>query len=223
MRAVTWNAQHGRPNPDGPPDIVRSVGPLRALAPDVVALQELDRGRRRSGRVDQPGVLAAGLGGELVWAPALHRGGHYGVALIVRGTVHRHAVVRLPGGGEPRVLVVADVEVVGERWTVAGTHLSTHRGTATRQLVAAFDALAAWPVPRVLLGDLNLIVPEVLPWSTAEGYHLVDGPPTHSTRQARPTRRIDHVLLAHAVATHALVVDLGASDHAAVVADLTRR
>lgn len=221
MRVVTWNAQHGRPNPDGRPDIARSVGPLAALVPDVVALQELDRGRRRSAHVDQPGVVAAGLGGALVWAPALRRGGHYGVALVVRGTVHRHAVARLPGAGEPRVLAIAGVEVAGERWTVAGTHLSTHRGTATRQLVSALDALARWPLPRVLLGDLNLTVPEVLPWSTAEGYHLVDGPPTHSTRQARVTRRIDHVLLAHGRATSALVVDLGASDHRAVLADVT--
>lgn len=221
MRVVTWNVQHGRPVPDGPSDIDRAAGALGAVGADVHAVQELDRRRRRSGRQDQPARLAAALGGELVWAPTLQRGGQYGVALVVRGAVASHEVVRLPGPGEPRVLVVAEVEVGGARWTVACTHLATRRAVASRQLLAAFDALAGWPSPRVLMGDLNLIPAEVLPWSTAEGYRLVDGPPTHSTRQARLTRRIDHVLLHGARADRAGVLDLAASDHRAVVADLT--
>lgn len=220
MRVVTWNLQHGRPNPDGEPDISLAVEPLRALAFDVCALQELDRGRRRSGRVDQPGVLADALGGELVWAPALERGGEYGVALVARAPVVASEVVRLPGEGEPRVLLLAEVEVGGRRWTVGCTHLSTRRRIATRQLVAAFDALAGWAAPHVLLGDLNLVPAEVLPLSTAEGYQLVEGPPTHSTRHAEATRRIDHVLLHGATAERVVVTDLGPSDHKAIIADL---
>jgi endonuclease/exonuclease/phosphatase family metal-dependent hydrolase len=221
MRVATWNVQHGRPNPDGPPDIDRSSAALIPVAADVVAVQELDRGRRRSGRQDQPGRMAAALGAELVWAPALRRGGEYGVALLVRGVVRAHEVVRLPGAGEPRVLLVTEVEVNGQRWVVGCSHLATRRSVASRQLLAAFDALARWPSPRLLMGDLNLITPEVLPWSSAEGYRLVDGPPTHSTRQATVTRRIDHLLLHGARADRAVVLDMGASDHRAVVADLT--
>jgi endonuclease/exonuclease/phosphatase family metal-dependent hydrolase len=221
MRVLTWNVQHARPNPDGAPDIDVVAASLASVGADVHAVQELDRRRRRSGRQDQPGRLAAALEAELVWAPALTRGGEYGVALIVRGTVGRHEVVRLPGAGEPRVLLVAEVEVGGQRWTVGCTHLATRRSVASRQLLAAFDALGRWPAPRVLSGDLNLTAPEVLPWSTAEGYQLVDGPPTHSTRQPRVTRRVDHVLLHGARADRAVVLDLPASDHRAVVADLT--
>ena len=220
MRVVTWNAQHGRPNPDGPPDIGRAVEPLRALAGDVYAIQELDRRRRRSGRVDQPGVLASGLGGELVWAPALGRAGQYGVALLVRGDVVTSEVVALPGRGEPRVVVAAAVEVAGRRWTVACTHLSTRRAVATRQLVAVLDALAPWPHPRVLLGDLNLADSAVLPWSAPEGYQLVGGPPTHSTRSEVVEHRIDHVLVAGAAIERTGVHDLAMSDHKAVTADL---
>src|SRR3546814_1027979 len=132
----------------------------------------------------------------------------------------RSRVVALPGWGEPRVAVVAEVAVAGERWTVACTHLSTSGSVARRQLVAVFDELAGWPLPRVLLGDLNLSSPAVLPWSSAEGYQLVTGPPTHSTRQAAPTTRIDHVLVAGATVESAAVHDLPVSDHRAVSADL---
>lgn len=220
MRVVTWNVQIGRPNPDGRPAIEPVVAALAALQADVHAIQELDRGRRRSGRVDQPAGLAEGLGGALAWAPTVRRGGEYGIGIVTRGEIRATEEVPLSGTREPRALLIAEVEVDGRHWTVGCTHLSRNRGFAQRQLVRAIDALAAHPAPRVLLGDLNLVPAEVLPWSTAEGYHLVDGPPTHSTRQARLTRRIDHVLLSGSTATAAAVHRLPVSDHCAVTADL---
>lgn len=221
MRVVTWNIQHARPNPDGAPDIGAVGEALAGLSADVVALQELDRRRRRSGRVDQPEALAERLGGSLLFAPTVHRGGDYGIGLIVRGEVRLHEVVGLSGTREPRALLVAEVDVDGEHWTVASTHLSRRTRCAQEQLLRVFDAVAAHPPPRVLMGDLNLVPREVLPWSSAEGYTLVDGPPTHSTRRARVTRRIDHVLVRGARADRASVHQLQASDHRAVSADLT--
>lgn len=222
MRVVTWNVQIGRPNPDGPPAIGPVVDSLRPLQADVHAIQELDRGRRRSGGVDQPGVLAAGVGGQLAWAPTVRRTrGEYGIAIVVRGDILATDIVPLSGTREARALLVAEVEVGGRRWTVGCTHLSRNRAFATEQLVRVFDALATRPTPRVLLGDLNLLPGEVLPWSTPEGYQLVDGPPTHSTRRARVTRRIDHVLLGGTTATTATVHRFPTSDHCAVSADLT--
>jgi endonuclease/exonuclease/phosphatase family metal-dependent hydrolase len=220
MRVVTWNIQHGRPNPDGSPAVGRVVDALRGFGADVCALQELDRGRRRSDRIDQPAVLAQGLDGHLVFAPTVHRGGQYGIGLVVRGEVVDWTVVGLAGTREPRALLLAEVEVADRRWTIGCTHLSRRASFAQRQLVKVVDAMATRPTPRVLLGDLNLIPAEVLPWSTPEGYHLVDGPPTHSTRQPHLTRRIDHVLLSGASARRAAVHRLAVSDHCAVTADL---
>lgn len=221
MRVVTWNIQHARPNPDGPPDVVAALAVLRSIDADVCALQELDRHRRRSGGVDQPADLAEGLGGQLVFAPTVRRGGEYGIGLVVRGTVHDASVRDLGGTREPRALIVGDVEVRGRRWTIGCTHLSRRRSCAQDQLVRAFEVLAEWPAPRVLLGDLNLVPGEVLPWSTAAGYHLVDGPPTHSTRRAQLTRRIDHVLVQGATVERAAVHQCKVSDHRPVAADLT--
>lgn len=222
MRVVTWNVQHGRPNPDGVPDIGAAADALAGVDADVCALQELDRGRRRSGRVDQPGLLAERLGGSLLYAPTVRRKGEYGIGLVVRGEVRTTEVVGLSGTREPRALLLAEVEVAGHRWTVGCTHLSRRRGFAERQLRVIFDALAAHPPPRVLVGDLNLIPGEVLPWSSAEGYMLVDGPSTHSTRRARVTRRIDHVLVQGATVAAASVHRFPVSDHCAVAADLVR-
>ena len=177
MRVVTWNVQIGRPNPDGRPAIEPVVAALQAMRADVHAIQELDRGRRRSGGVDQPTALADGLGGELVWAPTVRRRGEYGIAIVTRAEILATEVVPLSGTREPRALLIAEVELDGRRWTVGCTHLSRNRAFAQRQLVRAVDALAAHPGPRVLLGDLNLI-PE-------RGPALVDGrglPPAWTAR-----------------------------------------
>ncbi len=224
MRVVTWNIQTGRPNPDGPSDIGRAVDALASLGADVYAVQELDRGRARSARADQPAVLAERLGGELVWAPTVRSGrDEYGIAVVACGEVRAKEQVGLSGTREPRALLVVEAELGGQRWTIGCTHLSRNRSFARQQLVRVFDALADHPLPRVLLGDLNLVPGEVLPWSSAEGYQLAAGPPTHSTRQRRVTRRIDHVLVAGATVTSASVHTFSVSDHRAVAADLEAR
>ncbi|MGV3759753.1 MAG: endonuclease/exonuclease/phosphatase family protein [Actinomycetota bacterium] len=222
MRLVTWNVQTARPNPDGPPDVDRVVAHLRALDADVVALQELDRGMRRSGEVDQAEAVAVGLGGHLVWAPTVRRGrGTYGHGLVVvRGEVVRVRDVALGGTREPRTLLVVELDHEDRRWTVGATHLSRRRRCATRQLRRCLDELAAHPAPRVLLGDLNLTPRHVLPWSTAAGFHLVDGPPTHDTRRSTPRSKIDHVLVSGARVDGAAAHRLDVSDHAAVSATL---
>lgn len=221
MRLVTWNVQTARPQPDGPPDVGRVVSHLRTLSADVVALQELDRGMARSGGADQARAVAEGLGGTLAWAPTLRRGGgEYGIALVVRGEVVRTWEVALGGRHEPRTLLVAEVDHGGRRWVVGATHLSRHRPVAARQLQRCLASLSTRPAPRVLAGDLNLDRRHVLPWSTAAGYHLVDGPPTHSTRRTRPTTRIDHVLVSGARVQRASVHGFDVSDHAAVAVTL---
>jgi endonuclease/exonuclease/phosphatase family metal-dependent hydrolase len=220
VRVVSWNSQHGVPAVVGPADLARALPHLAALGADVVAVQELDRHLARSGRADQPALLADALGGELLWTPTLRRGrGHYGHALVVRGEVVASAVAPLPGPGEPRAARVALVEVDGTRWTVAATHLATSRAAAEDQLVALVDAVAGWPAPRVLLGDWNLVPSAVLPFTAVEGYRLLTGPPTHDARRGA-TRRIDHVATWGARLGASGVVALPVSDHLAVWADV---
>lgn len=220
MRVVTWNLQHGVPDPKGPPDLPRSFEPLRDLAGDVHACQELDQGLARTRRAHQGTELSEALGGELLWAPAItRRGGSFGNALVVRGEVLSFELLPLPDGRIPRSAGIARVLVGDREWSLATAHLSLRNASAQAQLLAVFDALAALPPPRMVLGDLNLVPRLVLPYSTAEGYRLVDGPPTCNARK-RPTRRLDHILVQGARVERAGVRKMPLSDHLAVWADL---
>lgn len=222
MRVATWNCQHGRPEP---PRIGESAA---ALDVDVLAMQEVDRGSRRVEQRDLAAMVQEAFGGHLTWAPAFtfSDGGEYGNALLVRGEVRDELVLPLPGrrrgkGSEPRVASITAVVVDGREWTVANTHLSTHRRMAAEQLVALLDALRSWPAPRVLLGDLNLEVPHLLPSLTAESYRLAIGPATHPAQ--RPRRQIDHVAVSgqgcSVVPWEA--VQLAVGDHRALIADVS--
>ena len=204
LRVATWNCQHGRPVPSR---VGESVAELDV---DVLGIQEVDRGSRRVDRRDLAAQAQEAFDGHLTWAPAFtfSEGGEYGHALLVRGEV------------QDEVAAIVEVVVDGQRWTVANTHLSNHRLMAAEQLATLLDVMRSWPVPRVLLGDLNLEVPHVLPSLTAESYRLAIGPATYPAH--RPRRQIDHVAVSgrgyRVTPFDALQLPVG--DHRALIADV---
>ena len=160
---VTWNVHHGV-GTDGRLDLRRIAGNLAALEPDVVGLQEVDRGfDARSDWRDQPGELARALDMHLLRAPAIRRppsepggaDGEYGVALLTRAPAQLVGVLpmALPGV-EPRVVLRARVDAAVGPVTVLVTHLDFGSAAARRRQAAAIAALDV-PGPAVLLADLN--------------------------------------------------------------------
>ena len=112
MRLVTFNVQHGRGSGTRRVDVGRLEEAIRALEPDVLALQEVDHRQLRSGRADLTAVagramgaadarLAVTLRGPVgLWHEPRHdeppRGAAYGVALLTRYPARRWRTVRLP-------------------------------------------------------------------------------------------------------------------------------
>ncbi len=119
MRVVTFNICHASRGRGTAVDNDAVVAACVDLAPDVLALQEVDRGVRRSGRVDQTALVAdaCGMASTFVAAQRLG-GGDYGNALLVRGDVRE--VERLSftgrwrwGPRDRRAALVAEVIVDG--------------------------------------------------------------------------------------------------------------
>jgi len=162
LKVVTYNIKSGIYHPDGLDAIVRVLEPLEA---DVIGLQEVDRGTRRSRGEDQTALLARRLGMPYYqFGPATpwEGGGEYGVALLSRHPLESTEVVPLwvptgkdatPGEREPRVALCARLHEPRVRLLV--THLGLTREQRlrqTEQLVGIADASAE---PVVLMGDLN--------------------------------------------------------------------
>jgi endonuclease/exonuclease/phosphatase family metal-dependent hydrolase len=224
MRVATFNIRHGAP-PGRWADhraMARAVAGLRA---DVVALQEVDRRVVRSWFVDQARAAARRSGAEAHFAAArpCGPGGRYGNALVVRGTTLRTQHMRLPGPGEARVALFADVVVADRRLSVVATHLQNRRSGAVSQapgqLEAVLHELTAWPEPWCLAGDLNLRADTVEPMLAAAGLVPVRSGPTFPAHE--PKVRIDWIATRGLGVGHAEVPDVRTSDHRPLVASFT--
>jgi endonuclease/exonuclease/phosphatase family metal-dependent hydrolase len=161
----------------------------------VLALQEVDVGAKRSGSLDQALLAAEATGLQVVFGRATRLGwrGQYGNALLARGALADVEVVRLPRPGrrEPRVAVLALADVAGTAVSVAATHLGVGYADAVAQLERVVAALVERPLPRLLVGDLNIAPEAATPIVERAGLTLVLGPPTFPSDA--PRLQIDHV------------------------------
>jgi endonuclease/exonuclease/phosphatase family metal-dependent hydrolase len=238
LRVMTYNIKHGQTNfscttppripgqdpfPDCNLDLQKSIDVIRAHAPDIVGVEEVDRFWARSAYQDEPAVIAAGLGMEhYCYAPNLDHqpDSHssiphqYGVLIVSRFPILEctNTLLRRVGNTEQRGLLKALLNVRGVPLQFYTTHLHTvqeDRLLQTEDIAAVIDA--APEGPKVLVGDFNArstfttTVTEMLPiyarfldaWREAPLATAEN--PMGYTSPARlvgnPTARIDYVFV----------------------------
>ncbi len=200
-----------------------AVGALFAgLEPDIIALNEIDRGWLITGAPDLLATYAAATGMTAVFAPASDE--VWGNALLTRLPVIEVRRDRLPRGRDPLVRSALTVVVElpdGSPLGVVVTHLSNvDRMGDTRlpqaQAVAAIVArLMERGIPVVVAGDLNAR-PEDPELQALEGLGLIRSlPPSRPTFPDVAARvQIDHVLAPPTfVVEQAGTLATGRSDH----------
>lgn len=163
-RIVTYNVHRCVGN-DRRLDVGRVAEVLARLQPDIVALQELDVGRKRTGHVDQAHEIAQRLDMACHFNAALTvEEERFGDAILTTFPERLMQVGPLPGYDpipalEPRGALWVEVEIAGRPVQIINTHL----GLVPReqQIQAGFLAGPAWlghPNCRgatILLGDFN--------------------------------------------------------------------
>jgi endonuclease/exonuclease/phosphatase family metal-dependent hydrolase len=224
LRIVTFNIKHACTG-SGRVDLPLLGRTCRGFGADLLALQEVDRRARRSRYSDQVALVARATGLSATFGEAARRGRirRYGNALLGRGLFSDVEVMPLPRpvAGEPRVAILARLSTDGFRpgaLSVAATHLSFRREEGRVQLEAVLDALDRRPLPRVLLGDLNLGPEVVEPAMATAGYELAPTPGTFPAEQ--PRLRIDYVAVAGLTVAGARAPRVALSDHRPVIADV---
>ncbi|MGQ0720484.1 MAG: endonuclease/exonuclease/phosphatase family protein, partial [Candidatus Eiseniibacteriota bacterium] len=160
VRVVSYNMRAGLGGLD------EIAAEIERLAPDVVALQEIERGVARSMQADQPTVLAERLGMQQAFAGSvvsrLH--GDHGVAVLSRHPLRNPEAVPLPQGGGrwPRVALEVTVDAPEGPFRLVSIHLSRPEGwplsltgTRLRQIETVLEALETESLPVVVAGDFN--------------------------------------------------------------------
>ena len=146
-------------------DVGRVADVIAAQAPDIIALQELDVGRARTGGLDQAHELAQRLGMSFHFGPAMaFENEAYGDAILTRLPERLIKAGPLPGylpmpGLERRGALWVAVQIGGHELQVITTHLGLVPGE--QRLQASALAGINWlgnpdrSNPTILLGDLN--------------------------------------------------------------------
>src|SRR5687767_2246313 len=205
---------------------------INAASPDLVGLQEVDRGVKRTEGKDEIAELAAMTRMHFAFAPNLdYQGGKYGVAILsrhpIKATVHR--MFENKRESERRGMLKTEIELDGKTINFVTTHLDYQfedgRLFETQQLMKNLDGVNG---PLIVVADLN-DVPE------GSSYKLMrtkfdDAWVTSRAKgngfsypADEPVKRIDHIFYRtgnRIRAKKAWVVATLASDHVPVVAEL---
>lgn len=217
LRVLTYNV-HSCRGGDRKHDPARIADVIAASEPDIIALQELDVGRLRTGQVDQAEVIAGLLNMRAHFHPALHvEEEKYGDAILTALPSRVIKAGALPSIGEPRGAIWIEIELGQAPVQIINTHLGLRR----RERIVQSKALVGpdWAgsercrtTPTLMLGDFNSVpgseayrtlLSLFRPALPASGKRLK---PTFPARV--PILRLDHVF----VNDHAAVVDIEAVD-----------
>lgn len=239
FRLVTYNT-HGCGGTDGRVSPRRIARILGEQAADIIALQELDLGRRRSRTEDQAAIIAKELGLHAVFCPTVTHGGeHYGHALLSRWPIEVAKRAFLPVDSrswwkEPRSALWARVQVGSVVVNVITTHLGLGVNERWLQVQALLGPEWIGGIPKdepiILCGDLNLmpgsrpyrlLASQLTDIQTPKAGHR----PVNTFSSFRPFTRLDHVFVSSKLVPARVMVPRNhltrvASDHLPLVTDL---
>jgi endonuclease/exonuclease/phosphatase family metal-dependent hydrolase len=239
-RILTYNV-HRCIGTDGRLDVGRVSDVIAGLRPDIVALQELDVRRARTGGVDQAHEIAQRLDMAFHFNAAMHiEEEQYGDAILTRYPERLIKAGPLPGLHErlrlePRGALWVALEVEGRSLQILNAHL----GLVPREQRLQAAALAGpdWVGaanhgdPLIVLGDFTATAPSVV-------YRTMTARLADARRRARwkrasttfpsafPLLRIDHLFVNAAVSVERVEAPYSsatrvASDHLPLVMDFS--
>jgi endonuclease/exonuclease/phosphatase family metal-dependent hydrolase len=209
-------------------DLVRIAGVINSEHPDLVGLQEVDRGVERTQRRDEIAELAKLTRMDYAFAFNLrYQGGQYGVAILSRWPIMAtdHRLYQNTREAERRGFIRVEVKFHGQTINFMTTHLDYQyedgRVFEATQLLAALKEVKG---PLILVGDFNDVPAGAAyqlvrkqfddAWVTDDGF---------TYPADKPTKRIDYILTRRddrIRAKNVWVPGTLASDHVPVVADL---
>ncbi len=242
LRVMTYNIRSGNG------DLGGTVAAIRAEAPDIVGLQEVDvHWAERSNFADQATALGQELHMQVRFARIYQLPGispqdpprEFGVALLSKFPIvdfTNHIITRLstqetnPVPAPLPGFLEASIDVAGHRVRVFDTHLDYRADPKVREQQVS-DMLAfigdVSSTPTLLFGDLNAPpdAPEIQPLLVRlrDAWPTAAGPGLTDPAD-EPRKRIDYVLISkHFRVRDASVPSTQASDHRPVVVDLAFR
>lgn len=190
MRVLSYNVRSLRDDPAAVVEVVRSCDP------DVVMVQEAPRflrWRSKCAALARRSGLVVVTGGRPAGA----------MLLLAHLRVHVLRTADIKLSKRPRLhqrgLAVAEVELRGDRYTVASMHLDLDAAERRRHVDEVFAALSGFAEPLILAGDVNE-TPGEPAWSAltarlCDAWAAAGSGPGDTYSSGRPHKRIDAVFV----------------------------
>jgi endonuclease/exonuclease/phosphatase family metal-dependent hydrolase len=224
-------------------DRVKDIAALvQSLAPDLVLLQEVDRGTKRSGNVDQLQALIDGTKYPGAFGRSLdYDGGTYGIAALSRKgflfdrtwPLRVEPVQDRAGGShEPRVALLMIAHTALGDLQAATTHIDAsatdqYRLQEVGELLIPVKARLAPDRPVLIAGDFNAepnsaVVKKLLDAGLRDAWAECGQGDGFTYPADTPRKRIDYVFLTGSLkCTAARVIDTQISDHRPLLVTFT--
>jgi endonuclease/exonuclease/phosphatase family metal-dependent hydrolase len=231
LKIMSYNIHHANPPSkakEGLIDVDAVAEAIKKQNPDLVGIQETDKGTKRSGNIDEAALLGQKTGMYYHFFKAIdHDGGEYGLSILSRYPIESFNKVDLPqvAKGEPRILSYITVKIPGKGiLTFANTHLDATRPDSNRvaQVKRIMEELNGKKGPIIITGDFNSE-------ANKETIHIldqnfkrtcVDGC-AFTIPETRPNKTIDYIAIKNAdwaITSHQVIAETYASDHRPVIA-----
>ena len=239
---MTYNV-HSCIGMDGKLSPERIARVIAQYDPDIVALQELDVGRRRTDATDQAEAIAHTLEMGFHFHPAMQlEEEKYGDAVLSHHPIRLIRSAQLPRLSgrpflEPRGALWVGIEVEGVEYQLINTHLGLSRQERLLQCEALLGpgwlGHADCQAPIIFCGDFNAGPKSGVCKLFGTVLHdaqdvLLNHRPQSTWFGRYPINRIDHVFVDQSIAVHAVevprtVLTRKASDHLPLIVDVSLR
>jgi endonuclease/exonuclease/phosphatase family metal-dependent hydrolase len=238
FKVLVYNVHAGK-DAAGKDNLQRVADVVHEVDADIVLLQEVDKGTRRSGGIDQPAEYARRTGYHVAFGRSLdYDGGEYGIAVLARWPIRRDSAIHLPvdppqersgGSHEPRIAMSTLIAAPFGDLAMFNTHIDASGDDRWRlQEIRSIEQLAQSAVRggalRVLFGGDFNSTPEsaVQIQLRANGFRdswqMCGAGDGFSYPADTARKRIDYLfLIAGIECTTARVVNTATSDHRPVL------
>jgi endonuclease/exonuclease/phosphatase family metal-dependent hydrolase len=221
VRAMSYNIRNGI-GMDGITDYGRIADVINSVAPDVVALQEVDSVTTRSKGIDVLSVLAEQTGMYAVYCASIpYQGGKYGIGILSKEKPVSLQRIPLPGQEEKRSCLMVEFK----DFVFCCTHFSLTEEDRLTSVGIIGEAVKMYDKPVLLAGDMNAQPTSgVMTLFTTNWQFLSDGQCTYPSNL--PNSTIDYILgnvsknFAYTVLQYRVLTGCLASDHLPIVADI---